>query len=128
MDALGQQKKTELVADADLYRRKAEAEAYRIEMEQKGLGQKKFSLLKAEGEAEAIQRVGTVIEKYGLNAVKVRLASEKINTFGKIAQNNSLVVVPENFSSLSGLLTSATSIFSKSIEKDLTKNSSETNK
>lgn len=125
LGAMGEKKKTELTADAELYRRKAAAEAYRIEMEQKGLGEKQFALLKAEGEAEAIQRVGEAMDKHGLDAAKVRLASERIEAFSNIAKNNSLVVVPENISSLTGLLTSATSIFSKSLDNKV--NDSERN-
>lgn len=102
---------TELNADAELYRRKTVAEASRIEMEQQGEGEKKYALLKAEGEAQAIKEVGEAIKVYGMNPALIKLASERIESFGKIAGKNSTIVVPENFGSLAGVVTSIKSLF-----------------
>lgn len=79
----------------------------------------------AEGEAEAILRVArakaegvreiasALSDKGGLEAVNMRIAERYLEEFGKLAQTNNTMIIPNDLANIAGVVQAATSVIRK---------------
>lgn len=88
-------------------------------------GEKQKRINEAEGRAAEIEKVATatamgireiakaINEPGGAEAVKLRVAEQYLNEFGKLAQTNNTMIIPTNLSDIAGMIKTATAVFSQ---------------
>ena len=97
----------------------------RQEMIARSEGEKQKRINEAEGRAIEIQRVAeatalgireiakAINEEGGVNAVNLRIAEQYLNEFGKLAQTNNTMIIPNNLADIAGVIKTATSVVQK---------------
>jgi regulator of protease activity HflC (stomatin/prohibitin superfamily) len=100
-----------------------EAEGEKQQVIKQSEAVKQQQINEAEGQASAILAVATataeglrqvalaVKEDGGESAMRLRIAEDYVEQFGKLAQGSNTLVVPANLSDISSMITLATSIF-----------------
>ena len=98
------------------------AEGDRQEMIARSEGEKQKRINEAEGKAIEIQRVAeatalgireiakSINAEGGTNAVNLRIAEQYLNEFGKLAQTNNTMIIPNNLADIAGVIKTATSV------------------
>lgn len=98
------------------------AEGERQEMIARSEGEKQKRINEAEGKAIEIQRVAeatalgireiakSINAEGGVNAVNLRIAEQYLNEFGKLAQTNNTMIIPNNLADIAGVIKTATSV------------------
>lgn len=88
-------------------------------------GEKQKRINEAEGRAAEIEKVAkatatgireiakAINEQGGAEAVKLRVAEQYLNEFGKLAQTNNTMIIPTNLSDIAGMIKTATAVFSQ---------------
>jgi regulator of protease activity HflC (stomatin/prohibitin superfamily) len=88
-------------------------------------GEKQRRINEASGKASEIEMVAvatakgireiaqSINEEGGLSAVNLRIAEQYLTEFGKLAQTNNTMIVPANLSDIAGVISSVTSVVSK---------------
>ncbi len=88
-------------------------------------GEKQRKINEASGKASEIEMVAvatamgireiakSINEDGGMNAVNLRIAEQYLNEFGKLAKTNNTMIVPADLSDIAGVITSITSVLSK---------------
>jgi regulator of protease activity HflC (stomatin/prohibitin superfamily) len=88
-------------------------------------GEKQKRINEAEGRAAEIEKIATatamgiraiakaINEQGGADAVKLRVAEQYLNEFGKLAQTNNTMIIPTNLSDIAGMIKTATSVFAQ---------------
>jgi len=88
-------------------------------------GEKQKRINEAEGRAAEIEKVAkatatgireiakAINEQGGADAVKLRVAEQYLNEFGKLAQTNNTMIIPTNLSDIAGMIKTATAVFSQ---------------
>lgn len=88
-------------------------------------GEKQKRINEAEGRAAEIEKIATatatgireiakaINEQGGADAVKLRVAEQYLNEFGKLAQTNNTMIIPTNLSDIAGMIKTATAVFSQ---------------
>ncbi|MBN2591837.1 MAG: paraslipin [Sedimentisphaerales bacterium] len=98
------------------------AEGDRQEMIARSEGEKQKRINEAEGKAVEIQRVAeatalgireiakSINAEGGTDAVNLRIAEQYLNEFGKLAQTNNTMIIPNNLADIAGVIKTATSV------------------
>ncbi len=88
-------------------------------------GEKQKRINEAEGRAAEIEKIAlatatgireiakAINEQGGADAVKLRVAEQYLNEFGKLAQTNNTMIIPTNLSDIAGMIKTATAVFSQ---------------
>lgn len=88
-------------------------------------GEKQKRINEASGKASEIEMVAvatakgireiaqSINEEGGLSAVNLRIAEQYLTEFGKLAQTNNTMIVPADLSDIAGVISSVTSVISK---------------
>jgi len=88
-------------------------------------GEKQKRINEAEGRAAEIEKIAmatatgireiakAINEQGGSEAVKLRVAEQYLNEFGKLAQTNNTMIIPTNLSDIAGMIKTATAVFSQ---------------
>ncbi len=88
-------------------------------------GEKQKRINEADGRAAEIEKIATatatgirqiakaINEQGGADAVKLRVAEQYLNEFGKLAQTNNTMIIPTNLSDIAGMIKTATAVFSQ---------------
>jgi regulator of protease activity HflC (stomatin/prohibitin superfamily) len=88
-------------------------------------GEKQRRINEASGKASEIEMVAvatakgireiaqSINEEGGLSAVNLRIAEQYLNEFGKLAQTNNTMIVPADLSDIAGVISSVTSVITK---------------
>jgi regulator of protease activity HflC (stomatin/prohibitin superfamily) len=86
-------------------------------------GEKQKRINEAEGRAAEIEKVAfataygireiakAINEPGGSDAVRLRIAEQYLNEFGKLAQTNNTMIIPTNLSDIAGMIKTATAVF-----------------
>ncbi|PSB92017.1 SPFH domain-containing protein [Candidatus Pandoraea novymonadis] len=81
-------------------------------------GQASAILAVADANAQAIEKIGNAIQKEGgAQAVNLKVAQDYVDAFAKLAKTNNTLIVPGNFSEMSGMIASALAIVKGSGDK-----------
>ena len=95
-------------------------------------GKRQASILRAEGEAQAVilkansvaESIKTVTEavknKGANNAIKLKLAEEYVETFSKLADQNSTIIIPKDNNGIASMIAQALSVFKGMNKEDKT--------
>jgi regulator of protease activity HflC (stomatin/prohibitin superfamily) len=95
-----------------------ESEAVKMQQINEAEGQAEAILAVATATAEGLRQVAIAVKEEGGDAaMKLRIAEEYVEQFGKLAQGSNTLVVPANLSDLSSMIALATSIFSATSPK-----------
>jgi Membrane protease subunits, stomatin/prohibitin homologs len=90
-------------------------------------GKKQAAILRAEGEAEALllkansvanglKAVADSIKaEGGINAIKLKLAEQYVETFGKLAQNNSTMIIPQDNNGITSVIAQALNVYKQTL-------------
>ncbi len=101
------------------------AEGDRQEMIARSEGEKQRMINEASGTATEIELVAiatakgiteiakSINEEGGMNAVNLRVAEQYLTEFGKLAKTNNTMIVPADLSDIAGVISSITSVLSK---------------
>jgi regulator of protease activity HflC (stomatin/prohibitin superfamily) len=88
-------------------------------------GEKQKRINEADGRAAEIEKIAmatatgireiakAINEQGGADAVKLRVAEQYLNEFGKLAQTNNTMIIPTNLSDIAGMIKTATAVFSQ---------------
>jgi regulator of protease activity HflC (stomatin/prohibitin superfamily) len=102
------------------------AEGDKQELIARSEGEKQRRINEASGTAAEIELVAvatakgireiakSINEEGGLNAVNLRIAEQYLTEFGKLAKTNNSMIVPADLSDIAGIISSITSVVSKS--------------
>jgi regulator of protease activity HflC (stomatin/prohibitin superfamily) len=72
----------------------------------------------AKATASGLRAISSAIsEENGLNAVNLRIAEQYLLAFGNIAKTNNTVIIPSNLTDISGIISTATSVFNETKDK-----------
>jgi len=101
------------------------ADGDKQEMIYQSEGEKQKRINEAEGRAAEIEKIAmatatgireiakAINEQGGAEAVKLRVAEQYLNEFGKLAQTNNTMIIPTNLSDIAGMIKTATAVFSQ---------------
>lgn len=101
------------------------AEGDKQEMIARSEGEKQRKINEASGTASEIEMVAiatakgireiakSINDEGGMNAVNLRIAEQYLTEFGKLAKLNNTMIVPADLSDIAGVITSITSVLSK---------------
>jgi len=101
------------------------AEGDKQEMIARSEGEKQRKINEASGKASEIEMVAvataigireiakSINEDGGMNAVNLRIAEQYLGEFGKLAKTNNTMIVPADLSDIAGVISSITSVLSK---------------
>ncbi len=101
------------------------AEGDKQELIKRSEGEKQRRINEADGKAAEIERVATATatgirqianaigDKYGSDAVNLRIAEQYLTEFGKLASTNNTMIIPSDLSDIAGIIASATSVLKK---------------
>ena len=101
------------------------ADGDKQEMIYQSEGEKQKRINEAEGRAAEIEKIAmatatgireiakAINEQGGADAVKLRVAEQYLNEFGKLAQTNNTMIIPTNLSDIAGMIKTATAVFSQ---------------
>jgi len=104
------------------------AEGDKQEMIARSEGEKMRKINEASGTASEIEMVAIATAKGiteiaksinaegGMNAVNLRVAEQYLNEFGKLAKTNNTMIVPADLSDIAGVISSITSVMSKTTQ------------
>ena len=110
--AEAKKRQTELETDAYKYQQetKAKGEATNIQLLAKAEADR--ILMLAEAQKKALEMTAEAIQSEGgLDAVKMKLGSQYIDSLGQILKNNNTIVVPQTFSDIPSVLSVASRIW-----------------
>jgi regulator of protease activity HflC (stomatin/prohibitin superfamily) len=105
------------------------AEGDKQELIKKSEGEMQKRINEAAGRASEIEQLAkatanglraiasAITEENGLNAVNLRIAEQYLTEFGKMAKTNNTIILPQNLSDISGIVATATSVFSEMKDK-----------
>jgi regulator of protease activity HflC (stomatin/prohibitin superfamily) len=105
------------------------AEGDKQELIKKSEGEMQKRINEAAGRASEIEQLAkatanglraiasAITEENGLNAVNLRIAEQYLTEFGKMAKINNTIILPQNLSDISGIVATATSVFSELKDK-----------
>lgn len=105
------------------------AEGDKQELIKKSEGEMQKRINEAAGRASEIEQLAkatanglraiasAITEENGLNAVNLRIAEQYLTEFGKMAKTNNTIILPQNLSDISGIVATATSVFSELKDK-----------
>jgi regulator of protease activity HflC (stomatin/prohibitin superfamily) len=92
-----------------------ESEATKLQQINEAQGQAQAILAVATATAEGLKRVAeSVTVAGGPEAMRLRIAEDYVEQFGKLAQSSNTLVIPANLSEISSMIALATSIFDSS--------------
>lgn len=96
-----------------------ESEAVKEQQINEADGQAAAILAVATATAEGLRQVALVVKEDGGDAaMKLRIAEEYVEQFGKLAQSSNTLVIPANLTDISSMIALATSIISTTPSKD----------
>lgn len=99
------------------------AEGEKQELIAKSEGEMQKRINEAKGKASEIESIAkatalgikeiadSIGAENGKEAVKLRIAEQYLNEFGKLASENNTMIIPQNMSDISGVIATATSVF-----------------
>ena len=102
------------------------AEGEKQELIAKSEGEMQKRINEAKGKASEIESIAkatalgikeianSIGAENGKEAVKLRIAEQYLNEFGKLASENNTMIIPQNMSDISGVIATATSVFKES--------------
>jgi regulator of protease activity HflC (stomatin/prohibitin superfamily) len=92
-----------------------ESEAAKLQQINEAQGQAQAILAVATATAEGLKRVAaSVTVAGGAEAMRLRIAEDYVEQFGKLAQSSNTLVIPANLSDIASMISLATSIFDSS--------------
>lgn len=121
--AQGEKQQMIEISEGEQLKRINEAQGEKQQMIEISEGEKMKRINEAEGRANEIERIATAtaegIRKIaesinlpgGKEAVQLQVAQDYIKEFGKLAQTNNTMIVPNNVSDVSAMIATATKIF-----------------
>lgn len=105
------------------------AEGEKQELIAKSEGEMQKRINEAKGKASEIESIAkatalgireiadSIGAENGKEAVKLRIAEQYLNEFGKLASENNTMIIPQNMSDISGVIATATSVFKETANK-----------
>jgi regulator of protease activity HflC (stomatin/prohibitin superfamily) len=95
-----------------------ESEAAKLQQINEAQGQAQAILAVATATAEGLKRVAEAVTVAGgAEAMRLRIAEDYVEQFGKLAQSSNTLVIPANLTEISSMIALATSIFDSSSPK-----------
>ncbi len=98
-----------------------ESEAAKLQQINEAQGQAEAILAVATATAEGLRQVASAVSvEGGSEAMKLRIAEDYVEQFGRLANESNTVILPANLSDVGSMITLATSIFSQATDKSST--------
>jgi regulator of protease activity HflC (stomatin/prohibitin superfamily) len=105
-------------AEGDKQRVIKASEGIKLSQVNEAQGQAEAILAVATATAEGLRQVAIAVStEGGPEAMRLRIAEEYVEEFGKLAKSSNTIVLPANLSDIGSMITLATSIFSGASEK-----------